>query len=72
MKRTTIIALAIAVIVFVVGVPYAYISLQPKSPPEQLTVYAAASLTGVMQNISSAFSAKYNARSPMMAKMLDV
>jgi len=62
LKRTTLIALAIVVVVLVVGVPLAYIALQPpKSSPEQLTVYAAASLTGVMQNISAAFNAKYDA-----------
>lgn len=50
-------------IVLVVGIPYAYLANgQPKAqPPEQLTVFAAASLTNVMQNISAAFNAKYNA-----------
>jgi molybdate transport system substrate-binding protein len=64
LKRTTLVAVAIIIIVVVVGVPYAYIASQPAkkaSPPEQLTVFAAASLTNVMQNITVAFDAKYDA-----------
>jgi molybdate transport system substrate-binding protein len=64
LKRITIAAVAVVIILAVVGVPYAYFALQPApkaQPPEQLTVYAAASLTNVMQNVSAAFDAKYNA-----------
>jgi molybdate transport system substrate-binding protein len=60
----TIAGVAVVIILVVVGVPYAYFALQPApkaQPPEQLTVFAAASLTNVMQNISAAFDAKYNA-----------
>jgi molybdate transport system substrate-binding protein len=61
MKRVTLAAIAV-VVILVVGIPLAYIATQPaKQAPEKLTVFAAASLTGVMQNISTAFSAKYDA-----------
>jgi molybdate transport system substrate-binding protein len=61
LKRITLAAVAVVVILLVVGIPYAYFTLQPAKPPEQLTVFAAASLTNVMQNISVAFNAKYDA-----------
>ncbi len=64
MDRLTIAAVAVIVLILVVGLPYAYIAGvgAPKAnPPQLLTVYAAASLTNVMQNISAAFDAKYNA-----------
>jgi molybdate transport system substrate-binding protein len=62
LDRVTIAGVAIIIIILVVGIPYAYyagIGAPKVQPPEQLTVYAAASLTNVMQNISVAFNAKY-------------
>jgi molybdate transport system substrate-binding protein len=55
---------AVIALILVVGIPYAYfagVGAPKYQPPEYLTVYAAASLTGVMKNISAAFEAKYNA-----------
>ena len=63
MKRIMIVAVVV-IVILAIGVPYAFLVFQEGSqsqPPEQMTVFAAASLTKVMQNISEAFNMKYHA-----------
>lgn len=61
MNRTLLVVALVAILV--VGASLGYLAIQPKAgqAPEQLTACAAASLTSVMQNVSAAFSQKYDA-----------
>jgi molybdate transport system substrate-binding protein len=60
LKRNTVILIGIVLVVALAGIYTAYQYLTPK-PAEQLTVFAAASLTKPFQALEAGFEKKYNA-----------